>query len=123
MLAIFLSCVTRAFQRGIICEALSLLRLTTTFATAWFFCDKAGNLLGIPGFIGSISGFYLLVFIGYLIFGRLIQLIAPENVPSITSKLLGALTGAFEGIILAWILFFFMASLPGSKVPGIPAAA
>ncbi len=113
----FLSCTLRAFNRGIFNEILSFLRLLGSFAIGWFFGKHAGEALGLPGILASISGFYLLFFLSFTFLGKLIAEIGKEKPLSMATKVLGAFAGAFEGIILAWVIVFSVYSLPNSKLP------
>lgn len=115
--ATMFSAVIRAWRKGIVNEGLSILRLVGAFSMGWFFSEEAGKFIGLPGILGSIAGFYALFFTSFFIFGRLIWLLTDENnEPDMVSKLLGAFVGGFEGLILCWVVFFSVYSIPGSKL-------
>lgn len=111
------TCIFRAYQRGIYREFFTLLRFFGSLTVGWYLSADVGEALGLPVMLAAISGFYL-TFIGlFLISGALIKWFSPEKKElSVPTKMLGGLLGGFEGLIIAWLLVFTVAMLPGSKL-------
>jgi len=112
----FCTCIIRSYQRGIVKETLSLLRITGSIALAWFVAESVGKAMGLPGLFATISGFYLTFFIGFLVSGKLINWFSLNKEPAIAEKLLGGFIGGFEGILVAWILLLALCALPNSQM-------
>lgn len=114
----FIACISRAYQGGIINEAMAILRIAGSFALAWFLAEHAGKALGLPGFLATITGFYLTLFVGFIVSGQLILWLNAGSNPSIPEKLLGGIVGGLEGVLVAWILLIGVCALPNSKMAG-----
>lgn len=114
----FAACINRAYQGGIINEALAILRVIGSFILAWFMAEPLGKALGLPGFLATITGFYLTLFVGFIVSGQLILWLKSSAEPSIPEKLLGGIVGGLEGVLIAWILLIGVSALPNSKMAG-----
>lgn len=110
-------CVLRACRRGIFREFFTLLRFIGSLLLAWYFSAAVGSMLGLPLMLAAISGFYLIFLVLFLGSGFLSKFfISNKEEISIPAKLLGAMLGGFEGVIVAWILVFTLAMLPNSRL-------
>jgi uncharacterized membrane protein required for colicin V production len=111
------ACIFRAYRRGIYLEFVTLLRFFGSLTLGWYLSADVGRALGLPLMLATVSGFYLTFITLYLVSGALIKRYSKKDAePSIPEKILGALLGGFEGIILAWVLVFTLSLLPNSKV-------
>ena len=112
----FSASIIRAYQRGIVKEAQAILRIVGSLILAWFLAETVGRALGFPGFLATITGFYITLFTGYLLSGLLINCFKTEEEPSIPEKILGGLVGGFEGVIVVWLLLLGLCALPNSQM-------
>lgn len=110
----------RAYIKGTLAELLSFLRIGLAFAIAWFFKSEASTILPIKGLYGEIASFYSLFLITYILAGQAIGLALKNHFPSKASQFLGALIGAFEGLLIGLFVFVAMSLLPESSLSRNP---
>ncbi|GAB4274762.1 MAG: hypothetical protein Kow0029_15320 [Candidatus Rifleibacteriota bacterium] len=111
-----LSTSLKAYQKGIIAELMAFVRLGAAFTIAWYFKMEAAKLLNLSGILSQIAGFYAVFLLSYPLLGQLVKILMQNHEPSMASKLLGAFTGGFEGLLLGALIFCAMTIIPGSQL-------
>ncbi len=106
----------RAYLKGILAEFLSFARLAVAFAIAWIFKADFTPVLQIKGIFGEIAGFYSLFLLIYISSGYGISIAMKDHHPSMPSKLLASLAGAFEGMLIGLFVLLAISMVPGNRI-------
>lgn len=106
----------RAYARGTLAEMLSIGRIVCAFAAGWFLRGQLQPILPLKGILGEIGGFYGIFFLVYLVSGQGIALALKNHQPSMTSKVLGAFIGSFEGLLIGMLVMVALSMVPGSSL-------
>lgn len=101
------------FRHGLFNEIVLLARLAVPAFLAWQFGSEAGNLLGMPNFIGLTVGSPLVFILSYFIVGRVFrQQILKPGIPTVPGQILGLFAGIAEAVAVIAITGFALSYIP-----------